>query len=120
MMAICGDELTCDIAETYGVFDIKTLTPTLASLLAAGLREGSRVQMKLQRQQVPFDTLLLALIADRVGLQLWGNTKDGQRNRNRPDSIVASLTQGQDKEEVKTFKSAAEFEDAFQNLAGGE
>lgn len=120
MLAICPDELTCDIAETYGVFDIRALTATLASVLAAGLREGSRVQMRLQKQTVPFDTLLLALVADRLGLQLWAGSKDARHNRNRPQSIVEQLTQGQDKEELKTFKTAAEFEAAFYNLAGGE
>ena len=119
-MVTCSDELTCDFAEYYGVYGVKTLTPTLASVLAAGLREGSRVHMKTQNQQVPFDALLLAVIADRIGLQLWAGSKDAQHRRNKPDSIVESLTQGQKEDEIKTFRTAAEFEAAFYNLAGGE
>jgi len=119
-MVTCGDELTCDFAEYYGVYGIKSLSPTLASVLAAGLREGSRVHMKTQNQQAPFDTLLLAVIADRLGLQLWAGSKDAQHHRNKPESIVERLTQGQSKDEVKTFRTAADFEAAFYNLAGGE
>ena len=114
------DELTCDFAETYGVFDCKTLPPETAAVLAWGLRESSRVKLKYAKQSVPFETLLLACIADRLGLQLWAGSKDAQHNRNRPESIVDRLTQGQEKDELKTFRTAAEFEAAFYNLAGGE
>ena len=120
MLTACPDELTCDFAETYGVFDCKSLPVDTAAVLAWGLRDGSRVKLKLSSQAVSLETLLLAIIADRVGLQLWSGTKDAQHNRNRPESIVDRLTQGQDKDELKTFRTAADFEAAFYNLAGGE
>lgn len=120
MVATHPDELTCDFAETYHVFNLRELSPTMAAVLANGLRDDSRVKMALQKNHVPLETLILASIADRVGLQLWAGSKDAQHNRNRPESIVEKLTQGQNEEKVKAFRTAAEFEAAFYNLVGGE
>ena len=42
MMAKYPDELTCDMAETYGVFDIKRVPVKLLATLAVGLRDDSQ------------------------------------------------------------------------------
>ncbi len=118
MIAMHPDDLTCDFAETYHVFNLRELSPTTAAVLANGLREDSRVKMKLSKQNATLETLILATIADRVGLQLWAGSKDARHNRNRPESIV-ELLQGQE-DKAKTFRTAAEFDAAFNNLVGGE
>lgn len=119
MLASGEDDLICDFAETYGVMDFRALTPTMASVLACGLRDESRIKMKLQEQTVPLDTLLLAVVADRLGLLLWSGSKDAQHNRNRPDSIADRLLRGQTQDKVTAYKTAEEFEAAFLRLAGG-
>lgn len=119
MMTRCNDELICDFAETYRIYDYRELPPKLAAVLACGLRDDSRVKMYLQKLTVPFDTLLLASITDRLALQLYSGTKDAQRHINRPEMLVEKLLQGHE-ERVQSFRTAAEFEAAFYNLAGGE
>ena len=47
MYASYRDELICDMAETYHVYDLRALPVETLATLAAGLRENSRVKMKM-------------------------------------------------------------------------
>ena len=67
MMAKFPDELTCDMAETYGIFDIKRVPVKLLATLAVGLRDDSRVMMAKRGARVDDKTLLLAQIVDMLG-----------------------------------------------------
>ena len=67
MMAKYPDELTCDMAETYGVFDIKRVPVKLLATLAVGLRDDSRVMMAKRGALVDNKTILLAQIVDMLG-----------------------------------------------------
>lgn len=64
MMTKYPDELTCDMAETYGVFDIKRVPVKLLATLAVGLREDSRVKMAKRGALVNTQTVLLAKLID--------------------------------------------------------
>ena len=66
MMAKYPDELTCDMAETYGVFDIKRVPVKLLATLAVGLREDSRVKMAKRGALVDTKTILLAKLLDML------------------------------------------------------
>ncbi|MBQ4177615.1 MAG: hypothetical protein II640_09125, partial [Lachnospiraceae bacterium] len=41
------DALICDLAETYGIFDMESLPVKLVATLAMGLRGDSRIKMKI-------------------------------------------------------------------------
>ena len=56
------------------------------------------------------NTLLLALMADRLGLLVWSKTKDGQKGRNQPRSLVDSLNNVTKEPETMVFESSEEFE----------
>lgn len=121
MIATDDDALVCDMAETYRIYDYRALPPGRAAVLACGLHEDARINMKMRKQEVTLDTLLHAIIADQARLLVWSKTKDGEKNRNRPESIAEKLLQGPDKEDkVKAFVTADDFAKAFQRLAGGE
>lgn len=109
--------LICDFAETYHVFDYKSLPVRLAATLAAGLRDGSRIKLKLADMQVSPDTLLLAAIADRLGILVWQKTKDAEKGKNRPRSILESLQPKQT--DVSTFASGEDFIKAREKLLKG-
>ena len=111
------DALICDFAETYHVFNYKALPAKLAATLAAGLREGSRIKLKLADMQVSPDTLLLAAIADRLGILVWQKTEDAEKGRNRPRSILESLQPKQT--DVSTFASGEDFIKAREKLLKG-
>lgn len=75
--------------------------------------------MKLSGQKIPLDTILLAGISDNLRLLLWTKTKDGQKNVNRPESILHKLSENnpREKEEI-IFDSGEDFEKMRQQLLG--
>lgn len=113
----------CDLAETYHVLDYRVLPLKTVAALAAGLREDSRIRMKLSGMKVSTDTLLAAATVDRLSMLVWARTKDGERNRNKPESILDKLTddkQGED--EYQTFETPEDFmraREAILNKEGG-
>lgn len=58
------DELTCDMAETYGIFDIKRVPVRLLATLAVGLRDDSRVKRAKSKTIVDDTVIMLAYIVD--------------------------------------------------------
>ncbi len=106
--------LICDFAETYHIYDYKELAPAYAATLACGLRPDSRIKMKLAGMTVPPNLLIAAMTADAVRFLAWSKTKDGQKNRNRPGSVVDSLTKTDNPEkDTVAFKSGEAFEAAW-------
>lgn len=112
------DALICDFAETYHVFDYRSLPPKLAATLAAGLHESSRIKRAISGRTMSLDTMLWAVIADRLGLLLWLKTKDGQKGRNRPESFV-DLLNGTRENETAGFDTPEDFEAERQRIIGG-
>ena len=119
MLSADREALLCDLAETYGVFDLYALpVPTLA-VLAAGLREDSRIKTRLSGVSVPRKDLLIAAAVDRLSLLVWGMSEDAKRGTNRPKSLVAALmgeTEGSS--DVMTFESPDDFEAAWAAATG--
>lgn len=70
MLRTDRDALICDLAETYGIFDYRALPVPLLATLASGLREDSRIKMRLSGQTVTRTEMLLAAAVD--GLSLSG------------------------------------------------
>lgn len=110
------DELTCDMAETYGVFDIRRLPVRLAATLALGLRADSRVSMKINESAVDDKTLLLASVADSLRWLVWAKTEDGHKGRNQPESLLAKIIG--DDDEPTGYRTPEEFEAAYKEIIG--
>lgn len=66
--------------------------------------------MKLSNQSVPLETMLLASIVDRVSFILWSKTKDGEKNKNKPKSLVDVLNKPMKEKEEQVFVTGEEFE----------
>lgn len=108
----------CDLAETYHVLDYRALPLKTVAALASGLREGSRIRMKLSGIRVSTDTMLAAATVDRLSMLIWAKTKDGEIGRNRPESILDKLTAEDTRsdEEYKAFDSPEEFMQARKEI----
>lgn len=102
--------LICDFAETYRIYDYKALKPRQAAIYAAGLPNDSRIKRKITGQKHSSQVILLSCIADSLRTLLWFQTKDGQRNINRPASILEELMT--EKEEYKEYSSIEAYEAA--------
>ena len=108
----------CDLAETYHVLDYRVLPLKIVAALASGLREDSRIRMKLSGMRVSTDTMLAAATVDRLSMLIWAKTKDGEIGRNRPESILDKLTAEDTRsdEEYKAFDSPEEFMQARKEI----
>lgn len=105
------DALICDLAETYHIYDYKRLPLTRVAIFAIGLKDSSRIKMKMSGQLVTMETLLLAGISDRLSVLLWRQTKDGEKGRNMPTMILDTLTIRKSKEsDVIVFRSGEDYE----------
>ena len=50
-----------------------------------------------------------AAIVDRLSLLVWMQTKDGQKNRHRPQSVAETITGKEKRSTVQAFNSEEEF-----------
>ena len=94
------ESLICDFAETYSIYNYKSLPLKLVATLASGLSGDSRIKRKLSGLNHSIDTLLLACIVDRLSLLLWRDTKDASKGKNKPESLYELLAA------VKMFQKA--------------
>lgn len=113
--------LICDLAETYGVMDWRALPLQTAAALSSGLRDDSRIKMKISGMPADRLTLLLAVMADRLGFLAWAKTKDAEKGKNRPKSIVAALMHKDEEpdKDFRTFRTPEEFEAARKRALEG-
>lgn len=59
--------LMCDLAETYGIYDYRSLPVRTVATLAAGLRDNSRIKTKLRGGKAADDTeVLIGHVYDRL------------------------------------------------------
>lgn len=91
MINLDEDALICDLAEVYHIFDYKVLPPFMTARLACGLRDDSRIKLKLNNSPISLNTALLAAIFDRVAWLQWANTKDAHDGLGKPDPILPIL-----------------------------
>ena len=120
MIAADEDALICDLAETYGIFNYRALPVKLLATLSSGLREDSRIRMRLNDQLLNTETMLFMSAVDSLKLLVWMNSKDGANNTNRPKSLLAELIGEKTSKDVKSFESGEEFEWERKRLLGEE
>lgn len=111
--------LICDLAETYQIFDYRSLPVKLVAALSAGLRDDARIKLKASETPASLNTLLLAVIADRIEAIRYGLTADAAKGKNRPVSIVETLYgETSEKTGVAKFATGEQFEAALAKLRG--
>lgn len=100
--------LICDFAETYHIYDYRSLPLSLASTLAAGLRDNSRVAMSTTDVKASTTNTILSIIADRLGV-IQAVLCD---ERKAPPSIFRALYNLDEEEsssKVKRFQNGEDF-----------
>lgn len=118
------DALICDLAETYHIYDYRQLPPSRVAVFAIGLKDNSRIKMKLSHQKATLETILLAGIVDRLSILVWGKTEDGQKGRNKPAMMTDALINKEPTTtDVIVFNSGKDFHESRNRLIkkmGGE
>lgn len=118
MIHLDEEALICDLAETYHVLNYRELSPQLVAVLCSGLSPDSRIKRKIANRNLKFDEYLLAALVDRMSLLVWAKTEDGQKNRNRPKSILKALEERPSEPKYKGFETVEEFERKRAELLG--
>lgn len=120
MISADRDALLCDLAETYGIFDLRALPVSTLAALSAGLREDSRIKMKMSGTRITRMEMLLAAAVDRLSMLWWAKTEEGSANINRPKSMLSILIGEPESEEsnVQSFECGDEFEREWKRITG--
>lgn len=120
MINLDEDALICDLAETYHIYDYRSLPLRTVATLSAGLRDDSRIRMAAAGVPASQDTLLLAAIADRIELFRYGFSENAKSGKELPVSLVETLC-GRTRTNmrgVSSFATAEDFEKALARIRG--
>ena len=112
--------LICDLAETYGVLDYRALPARLLATLAAGLRDDSRIRLKLSGRTVTREETLLAAAVDRLTSIAWLLGAVCPMRPDPPRSVLKALLGQEDgtaKENVG-FATPEEYEAEWRRRTG--
>ena len=119
MLASSRDELICDMAETYRIYDIKALPVSLLATLASGLRENSRTVLKMNgMKEVPL-FLMVAHIADDLKMFDYSFSDDAKHHRNKPKLFTDEIFSREEPKKTDGFDSGNDFDDWWQNMTKG-
>lgn len=116
MIATDEDALICDLAETYHIYNYRDFRPSYIAILAVGLGADSRIKKAISGETLDTSELMMATIIDQLNLIIWSKTKDAEKGRTRPKSILQRIK----KSEVSAYQSPQAWEEARQRIIGGE
>lgn len=115
---ICFDRpaLECDMAETYGIYDLRSLPTKTIATLASGLRGDSRIRMKMRGETALRTDIAIAMIYDLLSEMLYAEG----RMKQKPDSMVEALSGiSNDKvSEYEGYDTVEAYEEARRRIGG--
>lgn len=118
-MNLSHDDVVCDLAQYYNIYDFRRLPPCKVAVFVYGLHYNSRIKKRLRGQEYDLETLMIARAVDNLSFLCWAKTKDGEKNRNRPASLLESLLNPKEtnnKDDIETFESGEDFRNAFEKI----
>lgn len=111
--------MICDLAETYHVYDYKSLPVELVATFVSGLRDNSRLYKQVNNLKVSsFEEYLLVSIYDNLNWLCWTKTKDAKHGRKRPLTFMERLNKQLEKDKVEVFSSGEAFLERYRKIAG--
>lgn len=121
MIATDEDALICDLAETYHIYDYRSLSPRMAAIFSCGLRDDARIKLALAGVRYPLDTLLNVLTYDAVSWLRWSQSKVAHDGGEPPERLYNKLLGINDtgKTEIMTFDTPEAFEAAREKAMKG-
>ena len=119
MISADRDALACDLAETYGIFDYRALPASLLATLSVGLRDNSRIKMKLSGIRATRSEILIAAAVDRLSMMLWMITSES--GGSKPPSVLKAILGEQIEDnggEVDAYETPDDFEAEWERITG--
>lgn len=116
MISECEQELICDLAETYHIFDYRSLPVKLVATLSSGLRDDSRTKLKLKNEKYAPEIAILAMLVDRLAV-----IQHGLFNIKQKPVLITDFLYGEPKEDEghigpDVFESPEAFEARYKEL----
>lgn len=112
------EALICDLAETYQIFDYRSLPVRTVATLSAGLRGHSRIKTKLRGEKAIEPEDLLVQVIDMLAGILW--LFGGYGELDAPPTIKDEIRSREDEEAArspkrgaKAFATGADFDAAW-------
>lgn len=116
MIATDEDAFICDMAETYRIYDYRSLPISYIATLAAGLRKDSRIKSELSGITSHMNLeYLLAFLCDNVMLIRYLLCADPPTDYTL---FTDMMTQEQQTSDALTFRSGADFRREWERLTG--
>lgn len=84
-----------------------------------GLRQDSRTKMAINGMKVPTNTLIMAMVYDKLNLWIWANSKEGRKGKNKPASLTDLLSKDPPEKNVVAFDKGDDFDAAYQRIIQG-
>ena len=113
MIADGEDALICDFAQYYHVLSWRSLPPSLAATLAAGLPHESRCMRRLAGLNCSPELMLAAMIADDLHRWLWWHTKEGHDGKEMSVSMLEQVLGRKKQHACRGFESGEELMEAL-------
>lgn len=119
MLETDEDAVTCDMAETYGIFDIESIDIGLLATLCSGLRSNSRIKMKIAGVRSSYEQVGLAALIDGVNTLVWMLSNSSQEGTEKPPSVLKALTMDQKEDDTVLFEDGDSFMEAREMMMRG-
>lgn len=110
MIAVDENALICDLAETYHIYDYRSLPAKLVATFSVGLRDTSRIKMIMRGDKLgDSNRTILAMIHDLIAMMGWAG-------EGKPPSMVKAIYGEQpgsaEEKPLKSYGSPEEYERA--------
>jgi hypothetical protein len=113
LIDLCEDEIICDLAETYHIYDYREWPLNKVAIFVCGLKEDSRTMLIYSGQKVSFEKYMLASAVDSLNFIAWSKTKDAAKGRKQPKRFVDILLGKNEKNDLQKFQSGEDFLSAW-------
>lgn len=89
----------------------------MVAALLFGLRDDSRVKMKLANRTITLEQTMMAMMVDSLNYLCWAKTKDATKGKNRPKRLLDILlkTEEKQKDELVSFETPEEYLEYIRN-----
>ena len=84
-----------------------------------GLKADSRTKMAINGMRVPTNTIIMAMVYDRITQWIWMNSKDGRKGKNKPSSLAEALSRTPKEKNIEVFDSGDEFDAMLKRIKEG-
>ena len=112
MISVDRTAWICDLAETYHLYDWRSLPLSTVAALSAGLRDNSRIKKKIRGDGLPDTDNLLGQILDMLIYFAW--SAGGYGDIDKAPSIFGDYAEERETAgNVAKYSSAEEFESAW-------